>query len=280
MWLAMRIHNARILVTGASSGIGAAVAVQLAARGARLILTARREDRLRRVAIDIVRRYPQAAFPRVVAGDVTDPLLARRLVREAIALWGGLDALVNNAGISAYGETDQLPTVDLRQIMEVNFFAPVRTTFEVLPHFQEQGRGTVVNVASLAALFGVPFLGAYGASKAALVNFSQSLRAENQSRGVRVTVVYPNYTDTDLFHEETTTGTARRPSHAYGSADQVAAAIVRAMEHDRDEVVLTLSGKAMRTASGLAPSLLGRFMAGMASRLGGDPGPVARREAS
>jgi short-subunit dehydrogenase len=132
----------------------------------------------------------------------------------------------------------------------------------------------VVNVASLAAIYGVPYLAAYGASKAALVNFSQSLRAELRESGIRVMVVYPNYTDTELFLKEHKTGSARRPATRYASADEVAGSIVRALERDREEVVLTLAGKAMRRVRGLAPSLLDRVMAGMASRLraeGTDP---------
>jgi short-subunit dehydrogenase len=264
----MRLDEASILITGASSGIGAALARRLAAKGARLTLTARREVRLQRVAMQIVHRYPGAA-PRVVPADVVDPAQARRLVDEAVAAWGGLHVLINNAGISAYGRGDRLPAADLRGIMETNFYAPVRLTLATLPHFRDRGRGAVVNVASLAALYGVPFLGAYGASKAALVNFSQSLRAELHGTGIRILVAYPNYTDTELFGKELRTGNERRPAGNYASAEAVASAIVHALEEDREELVLTLAGKAMHRVRGIAPSLLDKVMAGMASRLRG-----------
>jgi short-subunit dehydrogenase len=262
----MRLDEASVLVTGASSGIGAALARILAARGARLTLTARREVRLQRLAMQITRRHPGAS-PRIVPGDVADPGHARRLVDAAVGAWGGLHVLINNAGISAYGRSDSLSLDDVRRILEVNFLAPVRITGEALSHFRERGRGTVVNMASLAALYGVPYLGAYGASKAALAAFSQSLRAEVHGTGIRVLVAYPNYTDTELFDRELRTGTERRPARGYASAESVAAAVVRALEEDREELVLTLAGKAMQRVRGLAPSLLDRVMAGMASRL-------------
>lgn len=276
----MRVAESRILVTGASSGIGAAMAHHLAAKGARLVLTARNEVRLRRTAMDIVRAHPEAACPLVVPGDLSSSSDRGRIVEQARSRWGGLDALVNNAGISAYGQSDQVPLTDYRRLMELNFFAPVRLTLEILPEFRFQGHGTVVNVASLAAIFGVPFLGAYGPSKAALVNFSQSLRAELHDTGIHVLVVYPGYTDTDLFAREARSGNAHRPAGRYPPADGVAAAVVRAMERDREELVLTLAGKAMQRARGVAPWLLDRVMAVMASRLEHPAAPETRRTVS
>ncbi len=273
----MRFDDASVLVTGASSGIGEALARKLAARGACLTLAARREGRLNRLAAELA--GGGAARPRVAAGDLAQSGRAERVVAEAISAWGALDVLVNNAGISAYGDGGDLTLDAYRRIMEVNFLVPVRLTLAALPHFLERGRGTVINVASLAALYGVPYLGAYGASKAALANFSQSLRAELRGTGVRVMAVYPNYTDTELFARETVTGRARRPRVRRRPAARVAAEIVHGVERGRSELVLTLTGKAMQRARGLAPGLLDRVLAGMAARLR-DRAALDRRRAS
>jgi short-subunit dehydrogenase len=273
----VRFDDASVLVTGASSGIGEALALELAGRGARLTLAARREARLLRLAEEVGRIG--APLPRVVVGDLTAAGEAERAARAAISAWGMLDALVNNAGVSAYGEEESFDLDEYRRIMEVNYFAPVRLTLAALPHFLARRRGLVVNVTSVAAIYGVPYLGAYGASKAALTNFSQALRAELRGTGVRVMVIYPNYTDTELFLREAVTGTARRPRIRHASAARVAAAVVRAAETNRRELVLTLTGKAMQRARGLAPGLLDRVLAGMATRLR-EPRATDRRRTS
>jgi len=271
----MRFDEASVLVTGASSGIGEALALALAGRGARLTLAGRREARLLRLAEETGRAG--ARLPRIVTGDLTAPGEAERTVAAAISAWGRLDVVVNNAGVSAYGEEASLDLADYRRVMEVNYFAPVRLTLAALPHLTARGSGLVVNVASLAALHGVPYLGAYGASKAALANFSQALRAELRGTGVRVLMVYPNYTDTELFDRETTTGTARRPSVRRIPARRVAEAVARAAESNRDELVLTLTGRAMQRAHGLAPALLDRVLGAMAGRLRETPAGERRR---
>jgi short-subunit dehydrogenase len=272
----MKLAEAGVLVTGASSGIGEALARRLAGKGARLTLSGRRADRLRELSLEIAGHAPGAARPHCVSGDLTEPGEPERLVAEAIRAWGSLDVLVNNAGISAYGPCTLLPDAEWRRLMEVNCFAPVRTTLAALPRFLERGRGTVVNVASVAALRGVPFLGAYGASKAALASWSQSLRAELHGTGVRVLVVYPGYTDTELFAKETRVGTARRPDLRRESPAEVADAMIRGLEEDRNEIVCTLSGKAMRRIAGLVPSALDRVLGAMAVRLRQDAAPGER----
>jgi len=261
----MRLADASILVTGASSGIGAALARALGREGARLTLTARREDRLHGLAANILCRGGR--LPHVVPGDIAEPGFPARLVDSAVAVWGGLDAVVNNAGISAYGDSAALPDDAARRILDVNFLAPVRVIQAALPGFRQRNRGLVVNVSSLAALHGVPYLGVYGASKAALSSYAQSLRAELHGTGVRVLSVYPGYTDTEIFARESCDGSARRPFGRYAPPEAVAAAIVRAMRREREELVLTLAGKAMHTARAIAPRLLDRVMEGLARRL-------------
>jgi NAD(P)-dependent dehydrogenase (short-subunit alcohol dehydrogenase family) len=184
------------LVTGASRGIGRAVAVGLAAAGADVALSARSEEQLRDVAAQV-----EALGRRAVAlpCDVTDPDALRRLADDAVAGLGQVDVLVNNAGGSSY----MGPFTDLRfsgweKTMRLNVDSIVHLTQAVGRHMLERGTGSVVNVASVAGLTGTPTLAAYGASKAAVISLTKSLALEWGTAGVRVNALCPGWTKTDL----------------------------------------------------------------------------------
>ncbi len=257
----MHIEGKGIVVTGASSGIGAALARALAGRGARLVLAARSEMRLRAVAA------PIEPAPLVVACDVTDPAAVRTLVRAARRHLGGIDALVNNAGRCVYGAAERTAPGDLQSLLAVNLCGPLYGMREVVPEMRRRGRGLVVNVASVAALHGVPYLAAYAASKAAIAALSQSWRAELAGTGVRFLTVYPGYTRTPLFTTEKKVGGARRPRRGYAPPEKVAWAILRAIERDRTELVLSLEGRALAALRGVVPSLVEKAMERIASAL-------------
>jgi len=261
----MNCRGRRIVITGASSGLGAALAEVLAARGAVLLLAARRGDALTRVAAGVPRG--PAGAPLVVPCDVTAPESVRELVRVACGELGGIDVLLNNAAVSVYGETDRTSVSDYREMMDVNFHGPVRLALEVLPGLLEQGSGRILNILSVAALHGLPYLAAYGASKAALAAFGQSLRAELAGTGVRIQNVYPDYIDTPLFAKERRVGSAHRPPHGYAPPRRVAEEVVRALEKGREETVLSVRGKLLRGIGGLYPGLVDRALARMARRL-------------
>lgn len=262
----MRLDQRRIVLTGASSGIGEALAERLAAKGARLLLAARRLDRLERLALRL-RRGPGEPAPQVTGCDVTDAESIARLCATAVRQLGGIDVLINNAGISLYGRSERTTVADAEAVMAVNFFGPVRAMLEALPIMHRQGGGLIVNVASVAALHGVPYLAAYGASKAALAAFGQSLRAELHGSGIRLLTVFPGYTRTPLFEREKLLGGARRPSRGYASPRQVARAIVRAMEHERSELVLSSGGRALSMIRGIVPPVVEHVMRRIASHL-------------
>jgi short-subunit dehydrogenase len=257
----MRVDGKRVLLTGASSGIGAALAVQLVERGARLVLAGRCVERLRAVAAGL------DPAPVVVAGDVADEASVRALVATADRYLGGIDILVNNAGTCVYGELERTPPEDVAALMAVNFFGPLQAMREVIPGMRRRRQGVIVNVASVAALHGVPYLAAYAASKAALAVLGQSLRAELAGTGIRILTVYPGYTGTALFAREKKVGGARRPWRGYASAESVARAIVRAIERDRHELVLSLQGRALAALRGLVPTLVETAMARVAATL-------------
>jgi short-subunit dehydrogenase len=170
-----KIKGLRVLITGASSGIGRETAFGLAKRGAILAVTARRSGALRKVSNEIKDAFPEAQAPLSIPGDVSDKEAVSRLVKRCVDCLGGIDILINNAGIGVYGNTELTAVEDFRSVMEVNFFGSLHCILEVLPLMKKIRKGLIINVASVAAIHGVPYLGAYSASKAALVALSQSL---------------------------------------------------------------------------------------------------------
>jgi len=262
-----KIDGSRVLITGASSGIGKATSIELAKRGAILALTARRLKALRKVSDEIKDAFPEAQAPLSIPSDVSDKEDVGRLVKKCVDYLGGIDILINNAGIGVYGNTEMTALEDFRSVMEVNFFGSLHCILEVLPRMKEIGKGLVVNVASVAAMHGVPYMGAYSASKAALVALSQSLRAELAKSGISMMIIYPGYTQADFFKNEKRVGGAHRPAGPYAPATKVARAIIKAIESERSDLVLSLAGKALKFSKSLMPWLAERAMQRIAYKL-------------
>lgn len=184
------------LVTGASRGIGRAVALGYAEAGADLALAARDADKLAEVAAEVERLGRRAV---VLPTDVTDPDACRRLIDDTVAALGVLDVLVNNAGGSSFlGPFTELRFSGWEKAMRLNVDSVVHLCQAAGRHMLERGSGAVVNVASVAALTGTPALAPYGASKAAVLSLTRSLAMEWGSRGVRVNALCPGWTRTDL----------------------------------------------------------------------------------
>jgi NAD(P)-dependent dehydrogenase (short-subunit alcohol dehydrogenase family) len=186
----------RVLVTGASSGIGAGLAEAFARAGATVGLCARREDRLR----EVLERC-QAVSPgsRMWTTDLSDMAAVDRLAADAVAELGGVDVLVNNAGIPRRRHVTKLDPAVVEDTMAINYLSPVRLTLALLPQMLERGDGRIVNVSSVAATLSSPGESAYDASKAALSAFSESMAVDLWDTGVKVLVVYPGLVDTELF---------------------------------------------------------------------------------
>jgi len=165
------LRSSRAIVTGASSGIGRAVALELARHGVGLVVTARREDRLRQLAADIVAAQPQATVE-IVVGDITDPATRQRALGTAQSKFGGLDILVNNAGVGAMGLFVDAVPERVRRVMETNFFSLVEMTRLALPMLKQGVRPILVNVSSILGHRGVPYSSEYSASKFAVKGFS------------------------------------------------------------------------------------------------------------
>jgi short-subunit dehydrogenase len=241
----------RTIVTGASSGIGRALVLELLKRGAKVVAMARREERLRQLAGEC------AAGDHLhwLAGDVTrrdDRASALDTARRA---FGGLDALVNNAGSGALGRFDQADEARLRRIMEVNFFAPAEFIREALPLLKQGQRPIIVNIGSVLGHRAVPEKSEYCASKFALHGLSDALRAELSKSGIDVLLVSPSTTASEFF--EAADGASSHPQEQFGAmpAIVVAGRIASAMAAGRHEIILSASGKLLVWLDRLCPPL-------------------------
>jgi len=261
------IDGSRALITGASSGIGRATSFELAKRGAILAVTARRLKTLRKVSDEIKNAFPNVQAPLSIPCDISNREDVGRLVKKCVDYLGGIDILINNAGIGVYGNAEMTTLEDFRSVMEVNFFGSVNCILEVLPRMKKIGKGLIINIASVAAMHGVPYMGAYSASKAALVALSQSLRAELAISGISMMIVYPGYTQTDFFKNEKKVGGAHRPAGPYAPARKVARAIIKAIESEKPDLVLSPGGKALKFSKSLMPWLPERAMQRIAFKL-------------
>ncbi|MEO8035260.1 MAG: SDR family NAD(P)-dependent oxidoreductase [Acidobacteriota bacterium] len=188
----MTLRGRQVVITGASSGIGRAAALELASRGANLVLAARRLEPLEEVAALCRKTGVQC---RVVLTDVSRREDCTRLLAEA----GQVDVLVNNAGFAVFDSLEDARPEDLEEMMATNYFGAVWCSQAVLPQMLERGSGTIVNVASIAGMMGYARMGGYCATKFAMIGFSEALRDEVVDRGVRVAMVCPGTTETAFF---------------------------------------------------------------------------------
>ncbi|MFJ6181834.1 SDR family oxidoreductase [Streptomyces sp. NPDC092295] len=188
----MDIDGATVLVTGASSGIGAATARAASRAGARVVLLARREERIRRLAEEL----GEEAL--AVPCDVTDRTQVEKAVRDAVEKFGRIDVLVNNAGQGLQATVDAIDPDDFRALLELNLVAPLVAMQTVLPVMRQQGAGAIINVSSGITWSTLPGSGAYAASKAALQKLSAIARAEVAEAGIVVSLMYPSITETEF----------------------------------------------------------------------------------
>lgn len=186
-----------VIVTGASAGIGKALALQLADQGAKVTLAARRAERLEQLAIECRQRGGEVL---VVPTDITNETQCKTLVEKTIAAFGRLDMLINNAGMAVVALFDQLPDLHLfKYTVDVNFIGSVHCTYYALPYLK-QSRGRIVAISSMGGKAAIPYNTLYIASKYALHGFYESLRMELATHGVSITVICPWWVATE-FHE-------------------------------------------------------------------------------
>ena len=222
------------LVTGASAGIGVAIARRLAGDGVRLVLSARRRDRLEAVAAEC----QSAGSPEVhvIEEDLGLAEAPERLAKLATERLGAVDLLVNNAGFGVAGLSERAPPDRVAAMIDVNVRAPVALARALLPGMLDRRHGWILNVASMAGILPAPFQAGYAGTKAFLLNWSESLREEVRERGVIVTALCPGVTDTEFFEAAGYRGSNKFLKHKM-SADAVAIAGLSALRREKPRVV-------------------------------------------
>jgi len=251
-----------VVITGASRGIGAELARQLAVRGARLSLSGRDTAALEAVAADC--RRLGAPVVEAIPADVAVERECQQLIEQTVARFGRLDTLVNNAGVTMWARFEDIHDLaSVARVMQVNYMGSVYCTAHALPHLKAS-RGRIVGVASHTGLTGVPTRCAYAASKHAMRGFFDSLRIELAGTGVTVTMVYPGFVATGI--RESAIGADGKPVQAgpmepasVMSVEDCARQIIRATRRRSRELVMTTRGKLVVLAKPLVPGLVDRL---------------------
>jgi short-subunit dehydrogenase len=250
--------NRIVAITGASAGIGRETALALARGGAAVAVCARRKDRLDALAATIAERGG-ACLP--VTADVTREDDMGRFVATAIERFGRLDVMVCNAGFGVYGAIDAVTTEQMRALLDVNYMGTFFAARAALSAFRRQGHGHIVIISSIVGKRGVPFMGAYAATKFAQVGLAECLRAELQGTDIHVSVVFPISTETEFFEVMTrTSGHATRAIGPRQPPEAVAAAIARAIEHPAPEVYPYVKSRGLTILNALAPGFCDRVV--------------------
>ncbi len=250
-----------VIITGASSGIGKALAFEFSAKGSKVVIGARSHEKLIDIAEEIKRRGGEVAFAQT---DVTRESDCKNLVMTAREQFGQVDILINNAGISMRALFEEVDLEVIRKLMDVNFWGMIYCTRHALPYILEQ-KGSIVGVSSIAGIKGLPGRCGYSASKFAMKGFLDSLRVENRKNGLHVLMAYPGFTAsnirlTSLTKDGTPQGESPRKEEKMMTAEEVAQKIYKSVTKRKLSLVLTFEGKATVLLNKIAPGLLDRLV--------------------
>ncbi|MGY3743404.1 SDR family NAD(P)-dependent oxidoreductase [Leuconostoc inhae] len=221
------------LVTGASSGIGEAFAKNLASKGSSVVLVARSKDKLEALATNLTNTYGVSTY--VIATDLSKPNAAKEIAEHVNKLGLEINILVNNAGFGTHGRFEEVPMDRYREMINLNITSLVDMTAQFLPQMQKQKDGIIVNLASFLAFYPFPYMGAYSATKAFVLSFSEALWAENRHLGIRVLALCPGATKTGFF--DVSGGRSDVPGGVNGSPQAVAKTAFRGLEKNRSYIV-------------------------------------------
>ena len=230
----MDFKNKTVLITGASSGIGKQTAIEFAKLGANIILVARRKEKLNELAKEL-EKFNVTIF--VCQCDVSDKSQVKEMSKNVLEKFDSIDVLVNNAGFAIYGSVKDLSIDEIESQMETNYFGMMYCIKNFLPSMLENKSGHIVNVASVAASFGLPGIASYCASKFAMLGFSEGLKHELHGTGVGITVVSPIMVRTDFFDHPSF---EKMPKYSPTSLSSktVAKAILKAANSPRLEIIV------------------------------------------
>lgn len=230
----MTFQDKIIVITGASSGIGRSSATEFAKKGAKLVLVSRTKEKLEQVKQNLAQFNSEIM---ICTCDVSNKDQVKTMANQVIEKFGKIDILVNNAGFAIYGTVSDLSIEQIESQMQTNYLGMIYCTKNFLPILQKQNSGHIVNVASVAASFGLPGIASYCASKFAMLGFSEGLKHELKDTNIGVTVVSPIMVRTNFFDHESF---VKMPKYSPTSLDPktVAKAIVRAAESPRLEIIV------------------------------------------
>jgi short-subunit dehydrogenase len=243
----VNLDGRTILLTGATGGLGNAIAEGLAGKGAKLVLSSRKEDQLRELADSLPGEH------RVIRCDLADAGAAQRLVADA----GRLDALVANAALPASGRLDDFTPEEIQRALRVNLESPILMARELLPGFKERGEGHLLFIASLAGVYAGARSSLYSATKFGLRGFAQGLREDLAGSGVGVSLVSPGFIrDAGMFADS---GAKAPPGLGTSSPQDVANAVVKAIERNSGETFVSpIQQRLLARFAGLQPELVGK----------------------
>ncbi len=249
-----------IIITGASSGIGEAMAREYAAQGAKVVLGARSVQKLQLITGDIRARGGRAAYSPV---DVTQVDECRELVDTAVREFGGVDVLICNAGLSMRAVFDDVDLSVLHRLMDVNFWGAVNCCKFALPYLQAS-RGSIVGISSVAGLHGLPGRTGYSASKYAMTGFLETLRIENLRKGLHVMIACPGFTSSNvrfaaLTADGSSQGETPRDEAKMMTPEQVARIVARGIVKRRRLCLMESEGRATHFVKKFAPAFLDRM---------------------
>ncbi len=252
--------NKVVIVTGASSGIGEALAREFATLGARVVLGARSIQKLQLITDDIRAQGGQAACCGV---DVTNPEECKELIDTAVREFGGVDVLICNAGLSMRAIFDDVDLSVLHRLMDVNFWGTVNCCKYALPYLQAS-KGSIVGVSSVAGLHGLPGRTGYSASKYAMTGFLETLRIENLKKGLHVMVACPGFTASNVRFSALTAdgsqqGETPRDESKMMTAEQVAKIIIRGIRRRKRLCLMEIEGRATHFVKKFAPAFLDKM---------------------
>ena len=248
----MQIQDARVVLTGASGGIGQALAAELALRGARIGLVGRNSDTLHNLGHSLA---ATGAALECIAADLTHAEGCAAVRRAMQARFGGVDILINNAGVTDFGEFSTSDPTLIEELMRINLLAPMQLSRALLPDMLVQGRGQIVNVGSIFGSIAFACFASYSASKFALRGFSEALRRELAGSGVGVTYIAPRAVRTPL-NTAAVYRMAERVKMTMDEPAPVAARMVRAIERDRKDVFLGFPETLFVRINALLPRLV------------------------
>ena len=255
------MKNKTVIITGASSGIGKACAEVFLKRGANVVISGRNSDNLEKAATELRKTGGQVL---TVAGDVSRENDCKVLIEKTVETFGGIDVLINNAGISMRALFAGLNLDVMRKLMDINFWGTVYCTKYALPYLLK-AKGSVVGVSSIAGYNGLPGRTGYSASKFAMQGFLDALRIENLKTGLHVLVACPGYTASNvrnaaLVADGSTQGESPRDEGKMMTAEQVAEEIVSAVMKRKRTIVLTAQGKLAVWLNKIFPALTDRLV--------------------